>query len=402
MLKRTLLASACTSLMGLMGLIAFPHTPAWAAEPVKIGFIGPLSGGSIDMGESMRNGALLAVEELNKYKGGVLGRPIQLVERDDTAKAEVALSVTKELIANDKVVGVIGFANTGPALATLSEFQFAQIPLIVAAATGAKITAQFAGSDNFIFRVAVSDAIQPLLILSDIIDKRKLSKIAILHDASPYGTLGRDDVLKAMESRGIKPVAVEAFKVGDKDMSAQVARAKAAGADVVLSYCLAVEGAVLANEISKAGWKAPLIGSWGLSQRNFLRGAGKNANGVRMPQTFIAASNNFTRSAFLSAYYSKYNTDSIPSAVSAAQAYDAMMLLAGAINEAKSLEGPQIKKALESLKQPVYGTITTYRTPFSKTNHEAVTEQIVVMGEIRNNEVTFAYKEDEADRFRKK
>lgn len=393
MLKRVLIAA--------ISIITISAT-AQAADPVKIGFAGPLSGGSIDMGESMRNGARLAVEEINNFKGGVLGRPIQLVERDDTATASVALSVTKDLIQKEKVVAVIGFANTGPTLETLPEFQAAKIPLIVAAATGAKVTAQFAGADNYIFRVAVSDSIQPLLILNDIVDKRKLGKIAIFHDSSPYGTLGRDDVLKLLDKRGMKPVLVETFKVGDKDMSAQVARAKAAGADVVLSYCLAVEGAVLANEMAKADWKAPLVGSWGLSQRNFIKGAGKNANGVRMPQTFIAASNNFTRSAFLNAYYTKYTTTSIPSAVSAAQAYDAMLLLAAAINQAKSLEGPDIKKALESLKRPVYGTITTYQQPFSLTNHEAVTEQVALMGEIRNGEVVFAYKEDEVDRFRKK
>ncbi|HEX9390947.1 MAG TPA: ABC transporter substrate-binding protein [Usitatibacteraceae bacterium] len=382
--------------------IVLASAPAWAVDPVKIGFAGPLSGGSIDSGESMRNGARLAVEQINTYQGGVLGRPIQLVERDDATNAEVALSVTKDLLQKEKVVAVIGFSNTGPTLGVLPEFQAAKVPLIVATATGAEITAKFAGPDNYIFRVALSDAIQPQLILSDIVDKRKLKKIAIFHDASPYGTLGRNDVLKLMEARGITPVVVESFKVGDKEMAAQVARAKAAGAEVVLSYCLPFEGAVLANEIAKAGWKVPLDGSWALSHRNFLRGAGKNAEGVRMPQTFVAASNNFTRSAFLSGYYTKYNTSTIPAAVSAAQAYDAMLLLAAAINQAKSLEGPEIKKALELLKHTVYGTITTYQQPFSSSNHEAITAQIALMGEVRNGEVTFAYKEDEQDRFRKR
>jgi len=79
-----------------------------------------------------------------------------------------------------------------------------------------------------------------------------------------------------------------------------------------------------------------------------------------------------------------------------------MLLLAAAINQAKSLEGPEIKKALELLKHTVYGTITTYQQPFSSSNHEAITAQIALMGEVRNGEVTFAYKEDEQDRFRKR
>ena len=116
MLFKTLVAAVAVCGVAL-------SAPVNAADPVKIGFAGPLSGGSIDMGESMRNGARLAVEEINNFKGGVLGRPILLVERDDAAKADVAVSVTKDLIQKEKVVAVIGFANTGPTLETLPEFQ---------------------------------------------------------------------------------------------------------------------------------------------------------------------------------------------------------------------------------------------------------------------------------------
>src|ERR1700745_4046738 len=85
---------------------------AQAAEPIKIGLSGPFTGGSSSMGVSMRDGVKLAVDEINK-KGGVLGRQIVLVERDDEGKNEVGAQIAQELINKEKIVATLGFINTG-------------------------------------------------------------------------------------------------------------------------------------------------------------------------------------------------------------------------------------------------------------------------------------------------
>ena len=89
---------------------------ATAAEPIKIGVTGPFTGGSSSMGVSMRDGVKLAVEEINKA-GGVLGRQLQTVERDDEAKNERGVQIAQELINKEKVTATVGFINTGVALA---------------------------------------------------------------------------------------------------------------------------------------------------------------------------------------------------------------------------------------------------------------------------------------------
>jgi branched-chain amino acid transport system substrate-binding protein len=86
-------------------------TSALAADPIKVGLSGPFTGGSSSMGVSMRDGAKLAVAEINK-SGGVLGRQIELVERDDEAKNELGVQVTQELINKEQVVATLGFINT--------------------------------------------------------------------------------------------------------------------------------------------------------------------------------------------------------------------------------------------------------------------------------------------------
>jgi len=114
-----------------------------------------------------------------------------------------------------------------------------------------------------------------------------------------------------------------------------------------------------------------------------------------MPQTFVEASNNYRRTAFISAYHYANRSKRIPSAVSAAQGYDSALLLMAAISQAGSTEGPKIRSALENLQKPVYGVITTYSPPFTKDDHEALSDNMVLMGEVKQGQVGFAHPDDE-------
>src|SRR5690349_3437131 len=136
---------------GLSALaLAAMSTLALAADPIKIGVSGPFTGGSSSMGVSMRDGVRLAADEINKA-GGVLGRPIQLVERDDEAKNERGVQIAQELINKERVTAVVGYINTGVALASQRFFQDAKIPVMNNVATGSVITQQFADQpENYV------------------------------------------------------------------------------------------------------------------------------------------------------------------------------------------------------------------------------------------------------------
>lgn len=368
------------------------------SEPIRIGIIGPFSGkSSTDMGESIRGGARVFLHDINQI-GGVLGRRIELVERDDQAKPETGVAMSRELLTQEKVVAVVGFGNTGVVLASAQLFQDARVPLIISAATGQKIKQQFmppAQPHSYIFRVAASDALQPWAILNDVIDRRGLSKFAVLHDDSPYGQFGKEALLAELERRKMSALTVESFKVGAQDMSAQLARAHQAGAQIVLLYCLGSEAAMIANQISKAHLNLALAGSWTLSQRSFTELAGSNAEGARMPVTFIENQSSNRSNGFVMAYQRINQVKSIPSAVSAAQTYDALRLLTLAMMQANSSDGEQIRLALEDMQYEATSTvITRYKKPFSKTDHEAITQNMLVIGEIRKGQVNYAYKED--------
>ena len=376
--------------------LAATTTFALAADPIKIGLSGPLTGGSSSMGVSMRDGVKLAVDEINAA-GGVIGRKIELIERDDEAKNERGVQIAQELINKEKVVATVGFINTGVALAAQRFYQDAKIPVMNNVATGSAITHQFdKDPDNYIFRNSAHDSIQAPMIVDEAITRRGFKRVAILADSTNYGQLGREDLEKALAAKSVKAVAIEKFNIKDVDMTAQLLKAKEAGAEAVLTYAIGPELAQIANGMTKLGWKVPMIGSWTLSMANFIDNAGPGGEGARMPQTFIQEPTTPKRQSFIINYLKTFKPkgNRIDSPVSAAQGYDSVYLLAAAIKQANSTEGPKIRAALEDLKAPVDGVVTTYIKPFTKTDHEAITANIPVFGEVKGGRVVYAYQDD--------
>ena len=370
--------------------------PVLAADSIKIGLSDPFTGGSSSMGVSMRDGVKLAVSEINAA-GGVMGRPLEVVERDDEAKNELGVQIAQELINKENVVATVGYINTGVALAAQRFYQEAEIPVFNNVATGSVITKQFAGPDfkaNYIFRNSANDTIQSAMIANEAVNRQGFKKPAILADSTNYGQLGKTDLTNALAKMNITPVATEKFNIGDTDMTAQLLRAKEAGADVILTYAIGPELAQIANGMAKLGWKVPMIGSWTLSMASFIDTAGPNGDGAMMPQTFIQQPTTPKRKAFIEAYQKAYNIDRIPSPVSAAQGYDSIYLLAAAINQAKSTEGRAIREALENLGTKVEGVVTTYDHPFTAADHEAISDNIPVFGLVKGGRVGPAHPED--------
>lgn len=369
---------------------------AWAAEPIKIGVDGPFTGGSSPAGVSMRNGVRMAAAEINAA-GGVLGRQLLLVERDDEAKNERGVQVAQELIHSEGVLAVVGFVNTGVALAAQRYYQEARIPVMDNVATGSILTHQFDDQpENYVFRNSAADNLQAPMIVEEAVTRRGLRKLAILADSTNYGQLGRQDLVKALAAKGVIPVTEEKFNVKDVDMSAQLLRAREAGAEAILVYGIGPELAQIAAGMVKLDWKVPMIGCWSLAMSNFIDNAGDAGEGARMPVTFIQEPTNAKRRAFIEAYLRLYHPkgDRIETAPQAAQGYDSLCLLAAAMIQAGSTEGPKIRAALEDLQRPVEGVVMTYVKPFSRTNHEAYGMDVPAIGEVKGRRVVYAYEDD--------
>jgi branched-chain amino acid transport system substrate-binding protein len=368
-----------------------------STDIIKIGLSGPFSGGSAPMGESMRQGVRIAVEEINLYVGGVLGKKIVLVERDDEAKPDKGAAIAEELINKEKVVATIGIVNTGVGLASIDAYQKARVPLMVAVSTGTALTKKFAppaAPENFVFRTAPRTDIETAFLINHIVDRTGVSKIAIIADATPYGESGKVDLEKALAAKKLKPVAVERFKIGDTDMSAQMSASRDAGAEAIVLYGIGPELAAAVKSRDAIKWKVPTFAGWTASMQNFIELSGKSGEGVMMPQTFISQSANARHRAFIAAYEKATGKSNIPSPMSAAQGYDAMRIMYNAIQSAASTDGTKIKDALERITTGIEGVITTHRRPFTADDHDAISANMLVMGRVKGGRADFAFVED--------
>ncbi|MBY0466495.1 MAG: ABC transporter substrate-binding protein [Burkholderiales bacterium] len=361
--------------------------------PVRVGLIGPFTGPSADFGTPMQNGVRMAVDEINAL-GGYLGRPVELVVKDDTARPDVGRQRSEELVA-DKVVATIGFCNTGVAQASLDVFQQARLPLIIPCATGTPLTARYPAPESYVFRTSAKDAIQAPFVVADIV-RRGWTRVAVFADTTGYGEAGLKDVEAALAERNLTPVHVARFAIDVKDLQAELKAAQDAGANVVFSYTVGPENAVIAKGRDALKWAVPQVGAWPLSFPFFVNGAGAAAEGALMAQTFIAEPSNERRAAFLSGYARKFGGSKIPVPMAAAQGYDTVYLLLHALFGVKGgqLSGPAIKAALEDIPRNYYGVVATYEKPFSVTDKDALTANMLVMGQVKNGVVTFAYPAD--------
>ncbi|HIJ83863.1 MAG: Extracellular ligand-binding receptor [Magnetococcales bacterium] len=388
-------------------VLCLAATPAWAADTLKIAITGPFSGGSAPMGTSMRDGAKLAIHEINQAGGVSVADKklvIDVLERDDEAKNERGALIGQELASMDDLSGVIGTVNTGVVLAGDKYLQEKGITKIITPAAGSASMTQWSKAgvtDLSIFRFAAHDGIQTAMVVEEAI-RRNFTKVALFHDATNYGVSGRDDLLEQVKKQGnkLEIVATEKFNIGDKDMTAQLMRAKTSSAQAILIWGIGPELAAVANGMAKMGMKVPLIGGWPLSMSNFIENAGKNGNGSLMPQTFIEEPFTPKAAQFIESYHKLYNVARIPSPVSAAQGYDAVQIFVAAVRQAQSTDSRKIKKALENLKEPVAGVIASWKHPYQPWNpadvqtHEAFRQEHAVMGMVQDGRVVFANEGD--------
>jgi branched-chain amino acid transport system substrate-binding protein len=361
--------------------------------PLRVGVIGPFTGSSSDFGLQMRNGISMAADEVNAV-GGYMGRQLELVIMDDKGDPETGLKMAQQM-ARENVTATIGYCNTGVAAKSIDVFQTNKMPLIIPCATGTGLTSKFPPAESYIFRTSAKDGIQAPFMVEDIV-RRGWTRVAVFADTTGYGEAGLKDVEKALAAKNLKPVHVARFALGVQNLDEELQAAKAAGANVILNYTVGKENAVIAKGRQAMKWKVPLVGAWTLSFPFFIDGAKDAGEGALMVQTFIAEPSNERRASFLSAYGRRFNMRRIPVPMAAAQAYDATYILLYSLFGIRdgNLNGPAVKTALESKARTYYGVVATYERPFSPTDKDALTQNMLVMGVVRNGAITFAYDED--------
>ncbi|HEY3366414.1 MAG TPA: ABC transporter substrate-binding protein [Symbiobacteriaceae bacterium] len=377
-LLRSLLSVAMISALLLAGctpkLEETKPAPAKAGEtnkePIKIGITISLSGGTADMGEAEKDGAELAVKEINAA-GGVLSRPLQLVTYDDETKPEKGQENVKRLIDQDKVVAILGPANAGVGVAQADIIQQSQVLMLVTASAGTVVTQKYKDQDqNYILRASMVDSAQAPTLVDFLVKNKGAKKIAVLHDTTAYGVSGKTDIIARLKNKwNLDPVAVESFKVGDTDLSAQVAKAKSAGAEALAVYALAPELAQVMKALQRADWKVPMAAGWTASGELFHKLAADLANSGVYTVMSVHPSKSEKYKDFDAKMQKAYGRNNF--APVAAQSYDGIYMLKMAIEKAGSVDPKAIRDGIEKL-DGFNGVSAIPAKPFVKGKPEAL------------------------------
>ncbi len=370
-------------LAGLAALALFGQPAlAQSKDPIKVGLDAAVSGGSAASGEAIKRGIQIAIDEINA-KGGLLGgRKLELVIRDDEGNPAKGITIARELVEREKAVVVFGGLHTTVALAEVPIWHELRTPYMGVWAAGTEVTRN-GQKPNYAFRVSANDDYADKFLVRYATDVLKKSKPGLLLENTAWGQSNEVGLNKWLGQKNLKPVGIEKFNWNDPDMSPQLLRLKNAGADVVILVANAPEGAQVVKSRAKIGWDVPMIAHWGISGGRFAELTGDLSDGVAFLQTYsFFGKQNEKGQAVLKALKDKYGVkgpEDVIAPVGTANAYDGMMLVAMAIEQAGSTDGPKVRDALENLKAEYHGLIKTYKHPFTPDQHDALTDQDYLM-----------------------
>jgi branched-chain amino acid transport system substrate-binding protein len=347
-------------------------TTALAADPIKIGLVAALSGPSAQSGEAITQGLTVAIDEINA-QGGVLGRPLALVKRDDESSPPKGATAARELIYDEKVAAIFGGLDTPVSLAIVPIANKEHVPYMGVWAAGTPITRNGA-KENYAFRVSAVDVLVDEALLK-YAQKQGAKKPGLILINTPWGESNEKGLRDVAQKMGITLAGVEKFEDRDVDVTPQLTRLKNAGADALILVANAAPGAQMMKSRERMGWKVPVISHWGVSGGRFPELAGPTAGDVVFVQTYSFFGNQKPAGQKVLAELAKKSNvkgpEGVISPVGVAAAYDAMHLLALAIKKAGSTKGDAIRQALHQI-DDYQGLIKTYHKPFSAQNQDAL------------------------------
>jgi len=332
-MKRTL-----TVLALALGLSS--AAPAAAADPIKIGLLAPLTGSWASEGQEMKRNVELLTAEANA-RGGLLGRPVELVVEDDGGDPRTA-SLAAQRLTTSGVVAVIGTYGSAVTEATQNILDEAGVIQVANGSTAVRLTEK--GLQHF-FRTCPRDDEQGRVGAS-LIQKAKASRVALLHDNSAYSKGLADEINALLKARNVNVVFFDALTPKEQDYSAILTKLKAAGPDVVFFTGYYPEAGLLLKQKRQMGWTVPFLGGDAINNPDLVKIAGKEAaQGFRFLSPPIPSDLDTPEArAYVAAYQKKYGE--APSSIYGVLAGDGFRVIARAIEATKSVKADALRDYL--------------------------------------------------------
>jgi branched-chain amino acid transport system substrate-binding protein len=317
-----------------------------APSTIKIGFYGPLTGPTAQSGIASKNGAIVAINFVNKA-GGVNGKKIELIDYDDKSSPEQAVKVVTRMVEVDKVHGIIGSLHSGNILASAPVVEKAQIPEI-GIGTSPKWLQQ---GYKYLFRPLPNTSWVNVYLIKTIKDL-KLTRAGVLYRSDEYGKTGYDGIKAEAAKVGVKIVAVESYQPGDTDFTGQLAKIINAKIDALILYAVTSDYGIMMKQVRQQGYDGYTFGTEAFSLPEIKKIAGKAANKAIYAAPYVMPekpgdTKDPLERKFLKAYVAKFKA--MPASDCSYRTFDAVNIFVEAIKKAKSLDGTVIRDVIENI-----------------------------------------------------
>lgn len=342
-------------------------------QQIAIGLNADLSMSSKTGGLAIKRGAELAIEEINRH-GGVLGKPLVLIAKDQRGIASKGVDNTRAFIERPDVVAIVGGVRSSVVDASINDAQKAGIPYLIPWAAAANLTRKPV-PQNVMFRISANDQ-DAVAFMGEYLLNRYRNP-AILYENSIWGrgALARMEPLLREHKKSFAQSI--SFDIGQQNFDNEIKKISDSKADSLLLIANSIEAIDIINTLAKEKADLPVISHWGVTSNHFFEVTKEALTHVnlRFLQTYTFSSNpNPVSNQLIQNYKERYGVTSLsqieaPSGV--AQTYDLIMLLAQAIEKAHSSDRSRVRDALEHL-GPYQGVIRYYNPPFTVDRHDAL------------------------------
>jgi branched-chain amino acid transport system substrate-binding protein len=323
-----------------------------AAEPVRIGMVAPSTGPVAESGKFQTQGARLAVEEINSSGGVLGGRPLELVIEDDqSSNPGVVLAFSK--VAGDKdIAAFLGPIRSTQVHAIAPDVQKLGKPVLI----GGTDPALTHMGNQWLFRFRPNDSYSARVIADYGVNTLGKKKWAIVHSTDAFGTAGMKTLVASLKDLGVEPVLIQGYPNNSQDFTPVVLAVKQSGADILGTYMTnEPDQGIFAKQLQQLGVKIAWVGSPTTVTTTALKLAGPALYGSYAVVDFNRDSSPVAKD-FAGKYEAKYK--SAPDIFSS-WTYDAVHVLALAINNAKSLDPEKLRAAILAI-QGYQGAEGTY------------------------------------------
>jgi branched-chain amino acid transport system substrate-binding protein len=358
LLTRLLLAAA---------LLTASSTRA-AEPPLKLGALLAVTGPASFLGGPEARTLEMEVEALNA-RGGLGGRPVQLIVKDTGGVPEKAVSFAKQLIDEEQVFAIVGPSTSGETMAVKGLAEASGTLLLSCAAAEAIVNPVA----RWVFKTPQKDRDAAIMIFQQL-KKQGLTKVAVLTSNTGFGKAGKEQLEKLAPEHGIQILVSETYDKAATDLTAEATKVKASGAQAVVNWSIEPAQAIVIKNIRQLGLAIPIFQSHGFGNIQYVKAAGAAAEGVVFPIGRLLVAEELPAGhpqkavlmAYKKAYEARFKED-----VSGfgGYAYDATLILAAAVKAAGGTDKEKVRTAIEGLTGLV-GTSGVFG--FSATDHNGL------------------------------